>query len=89
MLGVFFRIGEQVCLTCFVYRHVVRAGTRPRDGPQLSAPALQLDQRFRRRADHGYVSERTVIHIRRRIDQAQGAIRLKGIQLVTAREARR
>src|SRR5579862_8288362 len=62
---------------------------RARNRAQLRPPARELDQRFRRRADHGEWAQAAEIHVWRGIDEPQSAIHLEWIELVLTGEAGR
>ncbi len=86
VLRILFRIGEQSRLTLGVDLLVRRARQRAGDGAQLRMSLIELHERFGRRADDRHVAERTVVHVRRRIDEAERAIDLERMQVVLAAE---
>ncbi len=87
MLGILFRVGEQLCLARAIDLDVARAWARSGDGPQLGAAALEFHQGFGGRPNNGDVAESAVVHVGRRVDEAQRPVRLEGIELVATREA--
>src|SRR3981081_2497504 len=84
VLRVFLGIAAQLRLPRNVCGHVVRAGTSAGDGTQLRTAVFQFDQRFGRRTNHCYITKGAVVHVGRRIDEAQCAVRLEWVELMAA-----
>ena len=79
VLGALLGIGGQLGGEALVFFFVAAAGAGAGDGPVKSFAALNFEEHLGRAADDGGVAQLQKIHVRRGIDDAQGAINLERI----------
>ena len=89
MLGVLFRVGQQLFLQSRVFVTVAAARPRTCDRPHLRMTAREFHERFGRGADDYAVAKIAIEHVGRGIQQSQRAIRFERLELAFARETHR
>ena len=89
VLGILLRIGEQFRFERSILQRIRTARPRAGNGTHLGRTAVQLHERFGRRADDDAFAKLAVIHIGRWIQQSQRPVSLERVEIATAGEAHR